>query len=362
MNRILFFGRVCSCLAEFKRTWICSRLLAAFSVVVFCCAASAQETTGRVHAVIINGGMNKLMNHERYWNDCAFLYRTLREDLHFSKQDITLLISDGGEPGRDMLLADGSGFATSPADLDGDGERDVWLPATLAQVDASLTELAARLTSNDRLFLFMIDHGDFDNSIQQSYAWMWGGGRLFPTHLAQLLEAFHVESISLCLGLCHSGGFIEELRRENRIIATSCAENEESWACTDRPYDEFVYHWTCAVAGHDSEGNVICADTDGDGYVSMAEAFDYAYQHDRREETPLYCSMPTTLGESWWLLQTQGNGINERKIENGISAPRKYYDLQGRIIPVPSGMQGKTIKKLKAKQSFLHSPIIIIKP
>ena len=196
--------------------------------MVFCCPVSAQETTGRVHAVIINGGMNKLMNHERYWNDCAFLYRTLREDLHFSKQDITLLMSDGGEPGRDMLLADGSGFATSPADLDGDGERDVWLPATLSQVEASLTELAARLTSNDRLFLFMIDHGDFDNTVQQSYAWMWGGGRLYPSHLAQLLDAFHVESISLCLGLCHSGGFIDELCCENRVIATSCADSEQS--------------------------------------------------------------------------------------------------------------------------------------
>ena len=148
--------------------------------------------------------MNKLMNHERYWNDCTFLYRTLQEDLHFTKQDITLMMSDGGEPEYDMLLADGSGFATSPADLDGDGERDVWLPATLAQVEATLTELAARLTSNDRLFLFMIDHGDFDNSVQQPYVWMWGGGRLYAAHLAQLLDAFHVESISLCLGLCHS--------------------------------------------------------------------------------------------------------------------------------------------------------------
>ncbi len=362
MNRIPLWGRVSSCLAEFKQSWIISRLLAAFSVVVFCCAVSAQETTGRVHAVIINGGMNKLMNHERYWNDCTFLYRTLREDLHFSKQDITLLISDGGEPGRDMLLADGSGFATSPADLDGDGERDVWLPATLAQVAASLTELAARLTSNDRLFLFMIDHGDFDSSIQQSYAWMWGGERLYATHLAQLLNAFHVESISLCLGLCHSGGFIDELRRENRVIATSCAENEESWACTDKPYDEFVFHWTCAVAGHDPEGNAVCADMDGDGYVSIAEAFDHASQHDRREETPQYCSTPTELGEHWFLLQGPKCGICERKNESGMSPIRKCYDLQGREIPVPPVMEGKHIKKLNAKQSFGLSPIIIIKP
>ena len=362
MYSILFFSRVSSCSAEFKRTWLYSRLLAAISVVVFCCAASAQEATGRVHAVIINGGMNKLMNHERYWNDCAFLYRTLREDLHFPKQDITLLMSDGGAPGRDMLLADGSGFASSSTDLDNDGERDVWLPATLAQVEASLTELAARLASKDRLFLFMIDHGDFDNSMRQSYAWMWGGGRLYATHLAQLLEAFHVESMCLCLGLCHSGGFIDELRRENRVIATSCAESEESWACTDRPYDEFVYHWTCAVAGHDPEDNAVCADTDGDGYVSMAEAFDYASQHDRRQETPQYCSTPLTLGGQWFLSSKQGSGIKERQMANGISSSLKCYDLQGRVVPVQKERGRKYLKKINAKQSSPLSPIIIIKP
>jgi len=330
--------------------------------VVFCCAASAQEATGRVHAIIINGGMSKLMNHERYWNDCAFLYRTLREDLHFPKQDITLLMSDGGAPGRDMLLADGNGFATSPADLDNDGERDVWQPATLAQVEASLKELAARLTSKDRLFLFMTDHGGFDTSMQQSYAWMWGGDRLYATHLARLLDAFHVESMSLCLGLCHSGGFIDELRHEHRVIATSCAEGEDSWACTDRPYDEFVYLWTCAVAGHDPEGNAVCADTNDDGYVSMAEAFNYACRHDRRQETPQYCSDPLALGEQWSLTSEQGSSITEWQMANDVSTRPQCYDLQGRIVSKQMAKGRKYLKKINAKQSSLLSPIIIIKP
>lgn len=323
---------------------------------------SATLQTGRVHAVIISGGMNKLMNHERYWNDCAFLYRTLREDYHFPKQDITLLISDGGEAGRDMLLADGSGFATSPADLDSDGERDVWLPATLSQVDASLSELAARLSANDRLFLFIIDHGGYDDALRQSYAWMWGGERLYDTHLARLLDAFHVASMSICLGMCRSGGFIDNLHAENRVIATSCAENEESWACQDRPYDEFVYHWICAVAGQEPEGNAIDADTDGDGYVTMSEAFKYAYLHDCREETPQYWSMPVTLGEEWSLSQQQKNGISGSQIVNRKSVKRKYFDLQGRVAPVPSGTEGKYLKKLNAKSSFRLSPIIIVKP
>lgn len=329
--------------------------------VVFCCAASAQETTGRVHAVIISGGMNKLMNHERYWNDCAFLYRTLRENCHFSRQDITLLMSDGGEPGRDMLLADGSGFATSPADLDGDGERDVWLPATLAQIDTSLKQLAASLTANDRLFIFLMDHGGCDDN-GQSYAWMWGGERLYDTRLAQLLDGFRVASIGIVMGMCYSGGFINELRGDNRVIVSSCADNEQSWACRDKPYDEFVYHWTCAIAGHDTEGNAVNADTDGDGQVSMSEAFSYAQQHDRREETPQYCSTPMALGEQWSLSKNFGNNIGERLAANHQSACSRYYDLLGRAIAVPPDAERKFIKRINARQSLLLSPIIIINP
>jgi hypothetical protein len=180
--------------------------------------------------------------------------------------------------------------------------------------------------------------------------------------MAQWLDAFQVESMSLCLGMCHSGGFVDVLRRENLIIATSCSEHEQSWACADRPYDEFVFHWICAVAGHDPEGNPVYADTDGDGHVSMAQAFDYASEHDQQEETPQYSSTPTSLGELWCLQQPSRNGIRERKNESGTPPIHRYYDLQGREIPMPHVMQRKSLKKLNAKQSSGHSPIIIIKP
>jgi len=330
--------------------------------VASCCIVSAQETTGRIHTVVISGGMNKMMNHERYWNDCSFLYRTLRDDLHFSKQDITLLMSDGGDPGRDMLLADGSGFASSSADLDGDGERDVWLPATLPQVEATLTELAATLTANDRLFLFIVDHGAFDDGLHQAYTYMWGGQRLYDTRLAQLLDAFHVQSMSVVLEFCRSGGFVADVQRDGRVVATSCAESEMSWACRDKPYDEFVYHWTCAVAGHDPYGNAVSADADGDGHVSMSEAFAYAQQHDQREETPQYCSMPASLGEQWSFTQKQGNGIIERRLGPQSTAARKCYDLLGRMAPLPITSDREQIKRPNASQSFRRSPIIIVKP
>ena len=36
-------------------------------------AVLAQQATDHIYVVVINGGMNKLMNHERYWNDCALI-------------------------------------------------------------------------------------------------------------------------------------------------------------------------------------------------------------------------------------------------------------------------------------------------
>ena len=75
-------------------------------IVVCCCTVNAQQTTGRVHAIIISGGMNKLMNHERYWNDCSFLYRTLSQTYRVPKRNIIVLMSDGGDPEEDMLKAD----------------------------------------------------------------------------------------------------------------------------------------------------------------------------------------------------------------------------------------------------------------
>ena len=66
----------------------------------------AQEAgADHLYAILVNGGRNRLTNHERYWNDCAFLYRTLRQAYHVPKRQITVLMSDGGASYEDMLQA-----------------------------------------------------------------------------------------------------------------------------------------------------------------------------------------------------------------------------------------------------------------
>ena len=77
----------------------------------------------------------------------------------------------------------------------------------------------------------------------------------------------------------------------------TAASLESSYASGTINYDEFCYHWTCAINGEDIYGNNVDADTDNDGYVSMKEAYDYAVLNDDKPETPQYSSSPTLAGD-----------------------------------------------------------------
>ena len=259
------------------------------------------QDTGQLYAVLVSGGRNKLTNHERYWNDCAFLYRTLRQTYRVPKRNIMVLMSDGGDAERDMLRADGRGFMSMSTDLDGDGQPDVSLSATLQNLESSINDLTHRLSADDRLLFYIVDHGGYDDSDGRPYLWLWGDEQLYGGHLADMLGKLQVGSVSILMGQCYSGAFMAGLQAPNRIVTTACSATEQSWSCLDRPYDEFVYHWTCAVAGSDENGLPIYSDSDGDGQVSMAEAYDYACRQDRRPETPQFVSWPDELGRQWSL-------------------------------------------------------------
>ncbi len=313
------------------------------------------EELPQLYVVIVSGGMNKLMNQERYWNDCSFLYRTLLYDYHFPKENITLLISDGGEPGDDQLRSDGGGFTSSSPDLDGDGERDVFLSATMETLSTTLTSLSSKLTVDDHLFLFLIDHGGSDDKQTSSYLWLWNSEKLYDTKLAEMLSQFNVGAMNIVAGQCYSGGFVDDLAELDKqgslhggcIVTTACRGNELSWTCLDKPYDEFIYHWICAIAGHDEQGNVVNADTNADGYVTMDEAFGYAYIHDRRNETPQYHSMPYDLGQRWTfhgMLPSADDGIVETL--SAKTVPDTYNLTGQRVSPKTKGIIIQQYKKI----------------
>jgi len=91
---------------------------------------------------------------------------------------------------------------------------------------------------------------------------------------------------------CFSGGLIADMAQggSNRIITSAAGEYEPSRAMPPAPYnyDEFSYHFTSAINGADPKGKEVNADTNGDGKISMVEAFNYARSKDTQLETPWY--------------------------------------------------------------------------
>lgn len=259
----------------------------------------SNDAAKRCYAVILSGGVNKVFNYERYWNDCSFIYQTLVNKYNVPKENIFPLMSDGTNPAEDMnCFADG--FKSQPLDLDFDGVDDIRLAATKNNVRATLSTLAGKLQQDDQLFLFVIDHGGSDDEQTQSYICLWNNERLYDAELANMLTPFtqKLVNVNVVLGQCYAGGFIDNLEKTGCVVAAAAQGSEPSWSCTDIPYDEFVYQWTCAVNGATHTGAPINADEDANGRLTMEEAFNYAEANDRASrEHPQYQSTPLSVGE-----------------------------------------------------------------
>lgn len=240
------------------------------------------------YAIIINGGIDKYNNHVRYWNDCSYIYKTLINTYHYKKNNIFVLMSDGTSSGEDRCLGNMI-FDSSPLDLDEDGYDDIQYAATPSNIHSVFTTLSNTLTQADTLFIFTMDHGG-QTSGNSVYLYLWGS-TISDEDFAAEVNSVNAGKIIICMGQCHSGGFIDDLQAPNRVIMTACKYDEFSYT-TNFIYDEFVFHWNSAING--SFG----ADLDADGKVSMYEAFEYATNNDVTSETPQYLSLPFNLGNT----------------------------------------------------------------
>ena len=241
------------------------------------------------YAVILSGGSTPALNASRYWNDCSFIYKTLRKKYGVPKKNITVLMSDGKSPAADQNkgLSFSPDLENSSLDLDGDGRPDIDYSATKDTLKMVLSELKSKLTDSDHLLVFVTDHGGKDNTNGQPYINLWNSGRIYPTEFAGCFSGFNAGYISFVLGQCYSGGFIPALKANNHIVMTACSEDEESFRCNsvDKDYNEFLYNWTSYVNGSDTFGNAVPSDKDSGttGKISektLKKAYEYAVEKD----------------------------------------------------------------------------------
>lgn len=263
-------------------------------------------TPGNCYAVIISGGYNSSNNWQRYWNDCSAIYSALVDVYNYEDDHIYVLMSDGTSSGNDRRIS--GGYDSSPLDLDNDGDNDIQYSATKSNITTVFNTLSSTLTNNDYLFIFFTDHGGQESG-QDAIVYLWGE-TMRDDEFATEVNKVNAGHISVVMEQCYSGGFVDDLEGQNRVIATACDFDETSCGMGYYTYDEFVFDWIAAVAGEDPNGNTVNADSDNDGFVSMQEAFDYAESNDNCSETPQYSSTKDHLGNYLTLLGSEACTTN----------------------------------------------------
>lgn len=242
-------------------------------------------------------------NWVRYWNDCQAMYKVLKQKYGFVPSHIYCLVSDGTNPANDRRMYDGT-YDSSPLDFDNDGNDDIGYSATKASITTVFDQLSTILTQDDYLYIFSTDHGSLTTGDVVLNLW---NDEITATQFATEVNKVNAGHISVTMEQCYSGGFIPKLCTNNRTVATACAANELSYAMgPDYTYNEFVYHWICAMGWETPQGTFVNADNNSDGNISLYEAFNYAQTHDAAMETPQYCSQGSLTGADLGLLGELG--------------------------------------------------------
>lgn len=239
------------------------------------------------YAVIISGGADRFNNWGRYWNNCSQIYSTLRQKYNVPESHITILMSDGTNVAADRNIGTDVApvYVNTDPDIDQDGDDDIDFSCTHANVVDVLNDLAATLTSNDQLFIYVTDHG-YQESGHDAGINLWNWEGLRDDELEDLTDGMACQ-VLIAMGTCHSGGFIDDFAGSvnNRALAASCRWDEGTdvgWTWPN--YTQWLYCFSSGVRGFFpaagptpyQDGAACDADADNDARVDFHEAWTYA--------------------------------------------------------------------------------------
>ena len=126
-------------------------------------------------------------------------------------------------------------LAHDPQDVDGDGEDDVDLKATRANLEMVLTEWVVGQVGPGRpLWLYLMDHGDVDEFCIDDCV---EGSVVRPQDLAgwlaQLERTTGMDEVNVIYEACHSGSFLEQpglVSGSGRMVIASTASDQFAYA------------------------------------------------------------------------------------------------------------------------------------
>jgi hypothetical protein len=286
------------------------------------------EPDSNLYAVIINGSDEDLC-----WNDISAIYCTLLDVYGYTKDNIFVHYVNG--------------YSTFGEDFDGDIHDDIDFDAYKTSIHHTFREMSGETNTSpeipelgpeDQLFIFVDDHGYYDINDSCSYL-LLPGEDLADFEMAEYLENVNCAQIMALFQPCQIGGFVNELsdynnynisckNRSIQSVTDTTTSSYPEYYITGGKYSEFTFYWTAAARGYyplinepwtpsgyeagsfpfddyfDDHPGDYNPDLDGDGFVQMEEAFDYANDMDSWTETgffdpayvhSFYCESPQNI-------------------------------------------------------------------
>lgn len=257
--------------------------------------APVTSINSNTYAVILNCASGKNDFLERYWNDCSYIYKVLKERYGVDGDNIFTLMGDNA-PSDSLKLADGSGYAAVSHDLDNDGFGDNFYPATLNGLATLKENLGTSIDGSCQLFVFVVGNSGYSEESEQYFLQLWDGQHILAHNFGLWFNDLTVRNISFILGQSMAEGFAEELAGTGRVITYSTGQTESAASCENIPFTEFLYNWATAMHGFDFNGNSIGSDSDENGKITVEEAYFYAKGLETNTNSGIY-SYPLSIQE-----------------------------------------------------------------
>jgi len=137
-------------------------------------------------------------------------------------------------------------------------ESNVDFQSTIGNFKIVTDKLQEKADKTDTIVLFLIGHGSYDGT--NSY-YTLSGYNLADTEMAAMFKNIKRDKLIFVFSPCNSGGFVDDLSRKNTVVITSTRKDETNSAA-------FIEPLLLSFSG--------AGDSDLNGKVSFAEAFNYA--------------------------------------------------------------------------------------
>jgi hypothetical protein len=250
----------------------------------------------------------------------------------------------GGEPDYEQRFSGWAGeIEAILKSAGGDAKIETFkgAAATRANIRAALERIAHEAKPDDALVVMLIGHGSFDGV---DYKINLPGPDLSATDLAALLDRVPAARQLVVDMTSSSGGAINTLRKENRVVITATKSG------TERNATVFARFWVEALRDP-------AADTDKNETISALEAFHYAEQ-----KVAEYFESQKRLATEHPMLEDTGKG-------EGVRDPSaaNHEGLRAAAFPLVSLGAASAVannpekKKLLAKKDQLEQQIDLLK-